>query len=120
MAAYEEFMALGLELPSAAEQVTWGDFDTPRVNGKMFAFAVSGAAYVTVKASPQDQAELIAAAPEAFGIAPSVGRFGRVRVTLARVDGAELAELPAEAWRRTAPKRLVEACDADRAAARDA
>jgi hypothetical protein len=40
-----------------------------------------------------------------------VGRFGWVRVDLARADPGELRHLVVEARRRTAPKRVVAAYD---------
>jgi hypothetical protein len=41
-----------------------------------------------------------------------VGQHGWVAVRLDRVDPEELAELIDEAWRMTAPKRLIKAYDA--------
>lgn len=114
MASYAEFLAAGLALPSAEERITWGSDHTLRVNDKMFAVGSPGSAHVTVKASKDEQAELIAADPETFAVAAYVGRFGWVRVTLDRVGAEELRELLTEAWRSTAPKRLVRAYDAER------
>lgn len=57
-------------------------------------------------------AELVAARPQTFAVAPYVGRYGWVRVRLPDVDETELRELLVEAWRRTAPKRLIAAYDA--------
>ena len=65
-----------------------------------------------LKATPEDQAELVAADPETFGIASHVGRYGWVTVRLDRVDPDEMRELVLEAWRRTAPTRAVTAFDA--------
>jgi hypothetical protein len=62
-----------------------------------------------VKAAPEDQAELLAADPETFGVASHVGRFGWVTVRLDRVDPDEMRDLVLEAWRRTAPARVVKA-----------
>ena len=46
-------------------------------------------------------------------IVPSyVGQHGWVGVRLERVDAVELAELIEDAWRATAPKRVVKAYDA--------
>ena len=67
-----------------------------------------------MKASKEEQAELIAMAPETYSIAAYVGRFGWVSVRLATVDKAELRDLIIEAWRRTAPKKLVTTFDATR------
>jgi hypothetical protein len=65
-----------------------------------------------VKATPEDQAELLAADPETFGVASHVGRYGWVTVRLDRVDPDEMRELVVEAWRRTASKHAVAAFDA--------
>ena len=40
-----------------------------------------------------------------------MGQHGWVAIDLARVDDEELAELIEEAWRTTAPKRVVKAFD---------
>jgi hypothetical protein len=77
------------------------------VNGKMFASGMSGSKTMTVKASKEEQAELIASAPEVYSMAAYVGRFGWVQVELSKVDKQELRELVIEAWRRTAPKKLL-------------
>ena len=68
----------------------------------------------TVKATRQEQAALVSAAPETFGIPAYVGRHGWVSIQLATVDPAEVRELIVEAWRQTAPKRLVAAYDSGR------
>jgi hypothetical protein len=36
-----------------------------------------------------------------------VGRFGWVRVDLTKADAAEVRRIVEDAWRRTAPKKLV-------------
>ena len=103
---------LALGLPEAQERETWGH-PTFRVRDKIFlSFGDDDAgAVATVKASPEEQAELVAAAPETFGVATHVGRFGWVTVRLERVDPDEMRELVVDAWRRTAPKRAVQAFD---------
>jgi len=63
------------------------------------------------RATRQEQAALLAAARETLGTPAYVGRHGWVSVQLATVDPAELRELLVEAWRQTAPKRLVAAYD---------
>ncbi|WP_267595009.1 MmcQ/YjbR family DNA-binding protein [Carbonactinospora thermoautotrophica] len=107
----EEFRAMALALPEAEERETWGEA-TFRVRDKIFAMLAS--ATVSVKASREEQAALIAADPETFQVAPYTGRFGWVLVRLASVDPGEMRELVVEAWRRTAPRQLVAAYDAER------
>lgn len=49
--------------------------------------------------------------PRTFSWPAYVGRHGWVRVDLARVDPDQPHEIVVEAWRRTAPTRLVRAFD---------
>ena len=102
---------LALGLPGAQERDTWGH-PTFRVRDKIFVSLADDASTANVKATPEDQAELVAADPETFGVAAHVGRYGWVTVRLDRVDLAEMRELVVEAWRRTAPARAVKAFDA--------
>ena len=103
---------LALGLPGALERETWGH-PTFRVRDRIFAsmYDADDGTVATVKASPEDQAELVAADPKTFGIASHVGRFGWVTVRLERVDPDEMRELVVDAWRRTAPARAVKAFD---------
>ena len=102
---------LALGLPGAQERETWGH-PTFRVRDKIFVSMADDGSTANVKATPEDQAELLAADPETFGVASHVGRYGWVTVRLDRVDPDEMRELVLEAWRRTAPARVVTAFDA--------
>jgi hypothetical protein len=110
---YEQVRDWVLALPGGAEVIVeeWGH-PTLRVNNKMFASGMSGSSTMTVKASKEEQEALIASAPEVYSVAAYVGRFGWVQVDLSKVDRQELHELVIEAWRRTAPKKLVKSFDA--------
>ncbi|MDI2130623.1 MmcQ/YjbR family DNA-binding protein [Yinghuangia seranimata] len=101
-----------LALPEAEEVMVeaWGH-PTYRVRGKMFASTADGSPTVTLKATKDTQQALLASDPDTFTFPAYVGRHGWVEVALATVDRAELTELVAEAWRLTAPKRLVKAYD---------
>jgi hypothetical protein len=103
---------IALALPETAEVLTWETDLTWRVRDKMFAVGGPESPRISVKASVEEQAELIAAAPQTYQKAAYVGRFGWVSVNLSTVDKIELTELIVEAWRRTAPKKLVAAYDA--------
>ncbi len=109
---FAEVQRLALALPEATEELTWGTDTTWRVRGKIFAIGGAESPGVTLKASISDQAALVAGRPETFAIAPYVGRYGWVNATLSTVDVSELGELLVEAWRRTAPKKLVREYDA--------
>jgi hypothetical protein len=101
-----------LALPGGEEVMVpeWGH-PTLRVNKKMFAAGAPDSPTISVKASKEEQAELIATAPETYAVAPYTGRYGWVTVTLATAHPEELRDLVIEAWRRTAPKKLVKEYD---------
>jgi hypothetical protein len=94
-------------LPETEEILTWGTDVTFRVRGKIFAIGADDSHDLSVKATPATQAELIDLDPATFSVAAYVGRFGWVRVSLDRIGPTELRELLVEAWRLTAPNRLV-------------
>jgi len=110
---YEQVRDWVLALPGTREVMVeeWGH-PTLRVGDKMFASGMPGGDTLSVKASKEEQADLVAATPETYAVAAYVGRFGWVRVQLSTVDADELRDLVIEAWRRTAPKKLVKEYDA--------
>ena len=111
MITADELRQVVRSLPEAEERETWGH-PTFRVRDRMFAAMSDDGQEASVKATRQEQAALVSAAPETFGIPAYVGRHGWVSIQLATVDPAEVRELIVEAWRQTAPKRLVAAYDA--------
>ena len=113
MITADELRQVVRSLPEAEERQTWGH-PTFRVRDRMFAAMSDDGQQASVKATRQEQAALVSAAPETFGIPAYVGRHGWVSIQLATVDPAELRELIVEAWRQTAPKRLVAAYDSGR------
>jgi hypothetical protein len=118
MITADELRQAALSLPGAQERETWGH-PTFRVRDKMFATLADDGSQATVKATRQEQAALVAAAPGTFGVPAYVGRHGWVSIQLATADPVEVRELLAEAWRQTAPKRLVATYDAMRPAPGD-
>ena len=108
----EAFREIVRSLPETAERETWGH-PTFRVRDKLFGGMSPDGDEVTVKATLDKQAALIARDPATFSIPDYVGRHGWVSVRLAGADPEELHEMVVEAWRRTAPKRLVAAYDAE-------
>jgi hypothetical protein len=99
--------AFCLALPEVEEQLTWGTDVTFRVNRKIFAIGGDGAESVSIKASIERQADLLALDPETFSKSAYTGRFGWTTVRLDRVAAPHLRELLETAWRQTAPKRLL-------------
>jgi hypothetical protein len=101
-----------LALPGTREVFVeqWGDH-TLRCGDKMFVVGAPSSSFASVKASLDDQAELLAGAPDTYSKAAYVGRFGWVRVDLTKADATELRQIVEDAWRRTAPKKLVREYD---------
>jgi hypothetical protein len=105
---------LCLALPEAHEVEAWGE-PTFRVRNKLFAMHANannhhggGRAAVWIKASPDNQDLMVRTAPDRFFVPPYVGVSGWVGVWLdRRVDWDELADLLRDAYRMTAPKRLL-------------
>jgi hypothetical protein len=102
---------LALGFPETEEQLTWGEHPTFRVRQKMFAALSADEHSARIKATKEAQQALIGSAPDTYSFAPYFGRYGWVSVDLARVDADELTELLEEAWRMTAPKKMVRAFD---------
>jgi len=97
-------------LPEAEEVETWGEA-TFRVRGKIFCMLGPDGRGASIKASREQQAELVASQPEVWSVAAYTGRFGWVAVDVAGADAGEVAELVEDAWRRTAPRSLVRTFD---------
>jgi hypothetical protein len=106
----EELRAFALSFPEAVEIETWGH-PTFRVREKIFA-ALGDSGTSGVKTSKLEQIALVSSQPDVFSVPDYVGRYGWVSVRLDLVDADHLKELVEDAWRQTAPKRLVKEYDA--------
>jgi hypothetical protein len=109
---------LCLALPEAHEVEAWGE-PTFRVRNKIFAMYASAASHhgkgrpgVWCKCKPLEQDLLLHADPRRFFKPPYVGPSGWVGVHLDRRPGwRALADILREAYRLTAPARLVAQLD---------
>jgi hypothetical protein len=99
---------IALALPEAVERETWGT-PTFRVRGKIFVMFAEGEREAWVKSTHDEQRALTQMDPGTFFVPPYVGPSGWVGVRFRTVDRDEMRELLTEAWRLTAPKRLVDA-----------
>ena len=105
---------LCLKLPEAHEVEAWGE-PTFRVKNKIFAMYAhannhhgDGRHAVWCKAAPINQSLMIDAAPDRFFKPPYVGPSGWIGVWLdGKVDWNELPDLLRDAYRMTAPKKLL-------------
>jgi len=114
----ERLRELCLALPEAHEVEAWGE-PTFRVRNKIFAMYASAATHhgggrtsVWCKAKPVTQDMMIRAEPNRYYSPPYVGPKGWVGVWLDKSpDWATLEGLVQDAYRMTAPKRLVALLD---------
>ena len=103
---FKQLRRLCMSLPDVEERETWGEA-TFRVREKIFVIGSLDSETASVKASLDDQAGLMEMDPDTFSPSAYTGRYGWVRVRLPGLS-PELAErLIRNAWRLTAPKRLL-------------
>ena len=110
----DRLRALCFALPEAHEVEAWGE-PTFRVKNKMFAMYADagnhhgkGIAGVWVKATHVNQDLLIRSDPDRFFVPPYVGPSGWVGIRLdAKPDWDVVADLLRDAYRLTAPKKLL-------------
>jgi len=101
-----------LALPGAAEEPHF-ELTSFRVHGKIFATAPPDGSELRVFVGDDEVAACVAEEPGAFEPLLWGRQVRGLRVRLAAVPDARIAELLAEAWRRRAPKRLAAAYEAD-------
>jgi hypothetical protein len=101
---------IALALPGVEEGLSYG---TPgfRVRGKFLARMWEDGQVLVVKCGDTERDLRMQADPETFFITEHYRGYPTVLVRLSRVTPAELREVLQEAWRRQAPKRLVQQHD---------
>ena len=112
MPTWADVVAAGRRLPET-EEGTW--FRTPclRVRKKSFCrMKEDGETLVVKVVDEEDKHALIASDPDVFFTTPHYDGYAYVLVALARVDRRQLQELLEDAWRLSAPKRVLAAYDA--------
>ena len=99
-------------LPETSEKLAWGA-PTFRVREKMFAMYLDdhhgdGRLTLWCKAPPGAQEALVHAQPDHFFVPPYVGKGGWIGIHLDRgLEWNAIVALLDQAWRMTAPKRLL-------------
>jgi hypothetical protein len=114
MPAWKDVVAVGRRLPEV-EEGTW--FRTPclRVRKRSFCrMKEDGETLVVRVVDLEDKEALLRSDPDVFFTTPHYDGYAYVLVRLARANPAVLAELIEDAWRLSAPKRLIAAYDAER------
>jgi hypothetical protein len=102
--------SLARALPKAEEGTSYG---TPafKVGGKLFVRLHQDGESLVVKIDPGERAIWMKAEPETFYITDHYLNYPWILVRMASVDPDDLRDLLEEAWRLTAPKRLVSEFD---------
>ena len=106
MSTFKDVRSIAISLPEVEEKLTWDTDVTFRVRDKIFVIGADGSDGISVKASIDQQSDLLDLDSETFSPAPYVGRYGWVGVRLDRIDRPLLEKLLRDAWRATAPKKL--------------
>jgi len=102
--------SFALSLPEAEERETW-ETATFRVRNKIYVMFDEKERHLWIKSTHDEQQALIAMDPEAFFVPSYVGSKGWIGVVVSKADRGEVEDLITEAWRMTAPKRLVATFD---------
>lgn len=106
-----DFRKLALSFPEAEEKAHMGHPDF-RVGGKIFATLGHRKGRAVVMLTPDVQEAFIGAAPATFEpVAGGWGSNGATSIELRSCTKAVARDALAAAWRRRAPKRLLETLD---------
>jgi hypothetical protein len=106
-----EILDFAASLPEAGEREYREDSTIITFRGSGIAVVTADGRHLFAKALLSERDMMIASDPETYAEWWAAGRFGWVRVRLDRIDLDEARELVLEAWRLTAPKRMVRAWD---------
>jgi hypothetical protein len=107
---WETVRKLALALPEVEEGMSYGTAAF-RVRGKLFARLHQDGDSVVVRIDRGERAMRLRADPEAFYITDHYVNYPWMLVRMAAVRRADLRDLLEEAWRLSAPQRLVVAFD---------
>jgi len=104
-----DFRHIALRMPEAVEGSHFGNPDF-RVGGKIFAtLALEKEGYGVLLLTPEQQAGMVEDEPRVFSpVRGGWGRQGATRVRLTNVAPDILEAALRTAWRRRAPKRLLQ------------
>ena len=99
-----------LSLPEATEEPHF-DMSSFRVGGKIFATVPPQGGLLHVMVDEEEARAVAASNPSAYEELWWGKKLSGLRVKLAAAHGAEVCELLEDAWRRKAPKRLLNSGD---------
>ncbi|MGH3622479.1 MAG: MmcQ/YjbR family DNA-binding protein [Sciscionella sp.] len=102
----EQVREIVLALPETVERLAWGR-PCFLVDEKIFTSIRDGDTELSVKVTDDNKAALVADYPDTFSVPAHYARSPMFVVQLATVDEARLRALLTDAWRMTAPERLL-------------
>jgi hypothetical protein len=106
MPTWDDVVTIARALPEV-EESTWYRTPALKVRGKGFArLRTEAEGWLVLLCALEEKEALLAAGDPAFRTTPHYDGYGAILVDLDHVERDQLAELVAEAWRRTAPARL--------------
>jgi hypothetical protein len=108
---FEDVRAVALELPGAVEAVSRGTHSFT-VRKKLFLRLLADGETLVVRTDRFERDHLLSTAPAVFHVTRQIHGHPWVFARLAAADPAQLRALVRDAWRRTAPRALVDAFDA--------
>ena len=108
---FDDVRAMALALPQVEEATSYG---TPafRIRKRLIARLHDDHDALVIRVDGLEREALLATKPDQFFVTPHYEGTNWILARLDTVDPHELAELLAAAWRRLAPRRIVEAFDA--------
>jgi len=107
-----EVLDFAATLPESGERDYLEESIIFTFRGRGIGYVSSDGRHLFVKALLSERDVLIESDPETYSEWYASGRFGWVRVRLDRIELDEARELVLDAWRLTAPKKLVREYDA--------
>ena len=107
---FEDVRAIALALPGTEEAAARG-VHSFTVRKTLFLRLLEDGATLVLRTDPYERDHLLSTAPTVFHITSQVRDHPWVFVRLAEADPAQLRGLVQDAWRRAAPRRMVEDFD---------
>ena len=107
---FEDVRAIALELPGAVESAAHGTRSFT-VRKKLFLRLMGDGESLVLRTDPYERGHLLSTAPDVFHLDDQIREHPWVFARLAQADPAQLRVLVHDAWRRAAPRTLVESFD---------
>ena len=105
-------LAHGLDLPKVTLAVSWGN-ENLKAHGKMWTWWSPYLEAAIFKCPIEEREMLMAADPETFVMHPHYATSNVVLVTAGRIDAGWAEARLQQTWREMAPKRFLNAWDAE-------